>query len=158
MNIELEYIDNIDRYLDLINEGYNPLFQYRRFAIKFDLRIYIQDGLFGKSALGKGDTLIANQKYYEWCFKNKLQICEECCKPLKNYWAGFVSHIYTRGSSPEMAHDPRNSRLLCEDCHPLAEDDDTHSGMKIYSADQIIKEILRYEYYQKTEARIIRIT
>lgn len=154
--IQLQLIETLDQYFDEVNKGYNPLFQWTRFAIKFDLRKEIQESIFGKIG-GSGSVVKANDKYYHWCYENKLQICEECVKPLQQYWSGYVSHIITRGGAPEMAHDPRNSRLLCHKCHTAAEHEHTHRELKIYPIDEILTNILRHEYSTNKETRRIEV-
>ena len=155
--IELKYIASIDDYLDELSLGNQPLSNWKKYAIDFLLRMDIQQQLFGKTQLSKGNIPTANQKYYAWKWDNSLNVCEECAKPLHNYSSYYISHILTRGSHPEMAHDPRNSRILCDKCHDLTENEDTHRELKIYEVDLIIIEILKYEYQQVKEKRTIEV-
>ena len=147
-NREVSFISSMDNYLDAMNEGGQPLYDFKNYEVDIQLRIDIQNQLFGKSLLGKGDIVKANDKYYHWCWENKLNVCEECGKPLHNYWSGYISHILSRGSNAQLAHDPRNSRILCNEHHELAENENTHRLLKIYQVDLIIIEILKHEYSQ----------
>lgn len=155
--IELKPIITMDEYLDELNIGYNPLQQWRKYSIDYDLRREIQSGLFGYVGAGRAGVPIANQKYYEWKWANNIHICEECAKPLQYYSAKYISHILTRGAHPAMAHDPRNSRILCFDCHEAAEHEHTHRELKIYQVDEILINILKHEYSTKEAKRIIEI-
>lgn len=139
-------IVSIDEYIDVCAKGINPLIDWKNYQLEIRLRIQIQNTLFGKSELGKANVPVANQKYYQYMWENKLHVCEECCKPLYEYSAKFISHILTRGGYSEMAHDCRNSRILCFECHQNAEIEEFHRMMKIYEMDLIIIELLKHDY------------
>lgn len=118
-------IDTRELYDYARKRGYEPLID-RRFVVKHNLRVSIQQELFGK-----GHTPEENERFYRWCWEHRPHICEECMKPLKEYSASFVSHILTRGAHPEMAHDPRNINILCLDHHNTWENG-YRQGMRIY--------------------------
>lgn len=128
------------REYDYVKErGYEPLID-RRFDIEIHLRVSIQQELFGN-----GHTPAENEKFYRWCWEHKPHYCEECMKPLAQYSATYVSHILTRGAHPALAHDPRNTNILCFDMHHKWEVGDRES-MRIYASNQLIIEKLKREY------------
>ena len=139
-------VKTLDEFFDLESDGYKPLIDWKHFRMPITLRLEIQHSLFGSPVFTRHSTVIANDKYYHYCWKNKIQVCEECCIPLYEYSAKFISHIISKGAAPEMAHDPRASRILCFDCHQEAEHETTHRMMKIFETDQIILRLLNYEY------------
>jgi len=111
--------------LDLcLKHGINPLFWNRFIKLEISFRIEVQNQLFGKSELGKGDTVRSNDKFYHYCFENSSLHCENCGQKvykLRNiegcYSAIYISHILSRGSNAHLAHDPRNQNFLCPKCH-----------------------------------------
>lgn len=119
--------------------GYEPLID-RRFDIEIHLRVSIQQELFGK-----GHIPAENEKFYRWCWEHKPHYCEETMRPLRQYSATYVSHILTRGAHPEMAHDPRNTNILCFAMHQKWENGD-RENMRIYASNQLIIEKLKKEY------------
>lgn len=102
----------------------------------------IQRELFG------GNNAEGNQKFYAFCIRHKSPICEHCGKPIPHPTAINVSHILTRGSHPEMAHDPRNVQMLCAGCHGLWEHTTTRSKMNPWFVEKTNKiiERLKQEY------------
>ena len=104
-------------------------------------RVEIQERLFGD-----GHTPAENEKFYRWVWHNKPHICEECRRPLGAYSAVYVSHISSRGAHPAMAHDPRNTNILCAQCHARWENGD-REGMRIYESNEATVERLNEEYY-----------
>lgn len=138
-------INDIDTYGYYREKGYYPLSQWTKFLVNHDLRLEIQNYLFGKSELGKGEVLIANQKYYEYAYCCSLKVCQECCAPIHNYSSVHVSHILSRGAHSDLAHDLRNYNLLCGKHHNVWENG-YRKGMKIYKTNQIIIEELKSEY------------
>ena len=112
------------------------------------LRVQIQNELFGLATLGKRDILRANDKFYRWCWENKLQVCEECLLPLHSYSAKFISHILTRGSKAHIAHDPRNVNILCFKHHNKWEfgTQAVRQTMKIYKGNVKRIELLKTDY------------
>lgn len=123
----------------VITMGFHPLVD-RRFSIAHDLRVEIQRELFGK-----GHSTAENERFYKWVWKHKAHICEECLKPLETYSAVYVSHILARGAYPEMAHDPRNTNILCLECHNQWENGN-RKAMRIYESNQIVIAELKKEY------------
>lgn len=127
------------------NMGLKPLLQWRFFELDINLRITIQNELFGTSVLVKGDVVKANQRFYEWIWQNKLHICEETGQLIHNYSAKNISHILSRGAHPEMAHDPRNVNILILEKHQQWETG-KRENMSIYPLNRHIIELLKKEY------------
>lgn len=92
----------------------------------------------------------ANDKFYHWVWNNKPHQCEECLMPLHGYSAVFISHIKTKGAFPEMAHDPRNTNILCFKHHNIWENDNLNMSMRIYRKNIKTIEMLKNEYNQLT--------
>lgn len=132
-------IDSREMYVYARKRGYEPLLS-PRLPMSIGLRVEIQREIFGK-----GHTPAENEKFYRWCWENKLHICEECLRPLYEYSAVYVSHILTRGAHPEAAHDPRNVNILCPRCHARWENGD-RAGMRIYARNEKTIEQLKQEY------------
>lgn len=130
-----------------MQRGYNPLFN-QKFTIDFDLRVSIQNQIFGKSELSKGSIPQANEKFYRYMWEFKPHFCEECLKPLRNYSSSFISHILSRGSSPEMAHDVRNINILCLIHHNQWETGERKT-MRIFPGNEKIIKTLKTEYANK---------
>jgi hypothetical protein len=74
-------------------------------------RIEIIKSLFPKAS-PENDS-----KFYRWVWEINTHWCVNCGLPLKEYWAGYISHIYTRGAHTEYRYDPLNTNILCNDCH-----------------------------------------
>lgn len=132
-------IDSRKAYEDACRGVYEPLSD-RRFSVEHDLRVEIQRELFGK-----GHTTAENERFYRWVWSKKMHFCENCMKPLPVYSATYVSHILSRGAYPEMAHDPRNTNILCFDCHAQWENGN-RKAMRIYESNQITIAELKKEY------------
>lgn len=128
-----------EEYLYAQKRGYEPLID-ERLPMSHELRISVQKRLFGKN------NAEGNARFYKWVIEHKPHICEECGKPL--YWPSAlnVSHILTRGAHPEMAHDPRNTNMLCISCHNLWEHAPTRKGMKIKEKNDVTIKKLKKEY------------
>ena len=122
--------------------GYEPLVD-RRFTMEIRLRVAIQRELFGT-----GHTPEENEKFYRWCWDHYPHICAECMRPLHQYSATYVSHIMTRGAHPEMAHDPRNVRILCFKHHNQYEHRTTRKTMRIFCETERVISELKAEYLQ----------
>lgn len=148
------YINYIEEYQYAVDKGFRPLMDWHRFAVSFPLRLELQFRLFGKNALGHGKILRANDLFYHYCWDNHwlfngypIHVCEECMKPLRNYSSVYISHILSRGSKANMAHDPRNFNLLCFDHHNIWEK--TPRKLKIYESNSRLIKILRSDYGSK---------
>ena len=120
--------------------GIEPLLD-RRFAMDIRLRVEIQRELFGT-----GHTPQENERFYRFCWDHYPHQCAECMRPLKQYSATYVSHILTRGAHPEMAHDPRNVRILCFDHHNQYEHRTTRNPMRIFEQTEKIISELKTDY------------
>ncbi len=127
-----------EEYDYVVSRGYEPLMD-ARFPMDIHLRVEIQKEKFG------GNNAEGNAKFYKWCLEHKPNICEECGKPIRYASATNVSHILTRGSHPECAHDPRNVNILCFNCHSTWENGNRRS-MLIYNRNEKTIEMLKKEY------------
>ena len=116
-------------------------------SLEHGLRVQIQHDLFGD-----GHTPEENERFYRWVWTHNRHQCEECLKPLREYSAVYVSHILTRGAHPEIAHDPRNTNMLCERCHAKWENGNRQT-MRIYEANRITINNLIKEYYADGKRR-----
>ena len=128
-----------EEYDYVVSRGYEPLID-ARFPMEHSLRVEIQKEKFG------GNNAEGNAKFYKWCLAHKPNICEECGKPIRYASATNVSHILTRGSHPECAHDPRNANILCFECHSRWEHTTTRKGMNICHKNEKTIEMLKKEY------------
>lgn len=127
--------------------GHDPLVS-PHFTVEIGLRKQLQKEIFGHCIIGRGNIPQANQRYYLYMWDNKPHICENCQLPLRHYSAKFISHIFTKGGFPEMAHDPRNCNILCFDCHNLWEygSKEERKAMRIYPTNQVIINVLLSDY------------
>lgn len=119
------------------------------FHIEINLRVQIQRELFGMVSVHK-NIAQANQRFYEWAWEHSRHYCEECMLPLRQYSAGHISHILTRGAHIEMAHDFRNKNILCAKHHAQWETGDRKS-MRIYTKNAMTIDELRNDYKQLNE-------
>ena len=135
VEIEPYYINTMEEYELIKERKIEPLIDTRFFIIDIVLRVQLQNKLFGLAEIGKRNIPKANEKFYRWCWQNKIHVCEECYKPLLDYSAIFISHILTKGAKPEMAHDPRNVNILCFEHHNKWENgtENVRSKMRIYA-------------------------
>jgi len=139
-------IDTYDQYQEAVAIGYEPLRDWRKFDVDIFLRVRIQRMIFGHRELTKADDIRrANDRFYRWCFEHSLKVCEETGVELHDYSSVHVSHILTKGAHPEMAHDPRNVNILTYKKHERWESG-KNSGMKIYSLNMYIIELLKTDY------------
>lgn len=134
-------------YNACLSRGYDPLL-IEQLPMDLNFRIQVQKKTFGNCILGMGKIPKANQKYYLYVWENKKHICENCMKPLYSYSASFISHILTKAAFPELAHDPRNSNILCRICHNKWEfgTENEKAKMLIYPTNAITKKKLLDEY------------
>lgn len=132
-------IDNRELYDYARSRGFEPLID-RRFIVEHGLRVQLQRELFGR-----GHSPEENERFYRWAWGHKVQVCEECMRPLREYSAVNVSHILTRGAHPDMAHDPRNVNLLCLKHHNQWENG-RKEAMRIYRSNMLTIEQLKREY------------
>lgn len=128
-----------------MERGHDPLL-HRFILMTILFRVEVQKQTFGHTIFGRGDIPKANDRFYHWVWDHKTHVCENCMKPLWNYSAVFISHILTRGANPEMAHDPRNTNILCFECHNTWEDETTRKSMRIYDQNQLTINLLKSEY------------
>lgn len=138
-------IENISEFNYIKRSGINPLLFYDNIDIDIKLRIQEQQKLFGYAILGEKEVIKANQYFYKYAWDNKPHICEECGIELYYYSATYISHILTRGSHPEIAHDIRNVNILCKRHHDKWEFG-KRSKMRIYKKNKLIISILKNEY------------
>ena len=134
-----------------LSSNVNPVLYHPIYKLDFRYRILLQDILFGKPALTKNRVVSANDKFYHYCWSHGYGLCENCNLQLNEYNAVFISHILSRSSHPEMAHDPRNHNILCGSCHHKWEST-TNFEMMIFLHNQIIIKELKSEYSQNIAA------
>lgn len=142
MSDERFEIGSREEYDYCVVRGYQPLIDSVRFNIPIKLRVEIQNNFFGKFERGIPE---ANLKFYKWVWEHSNHWCEETMRPLMRYSSVYISHIYSRGSRPEMAHDPRNINILCAEAHTKWEFGFRHE-MRIYPANIIRMALLTKEY------------
>ena len=134
-------ITNREDYDALLKRGIDCLYD-RRYHLEIGLRREIQREKFGKN----DDA--GNALFYAYCIKHFPHVCENCGKPIPNPWATNVSHILSRGSHPEMAHDPRNVNILCWECHQKFEHTTTRQSLNPWFVEKTERTIqmLKQEY------------
>lgn len=144
-------INNIEEYNFCLSKGTDPLFFNRFIKMDIKLRVNVQNKLFGGASAHK-NILQANDKYYHYCFERSYKTCENCGYPLYKlrnldnvYSSVYVSHILTRGSNPQLAHDPRNHNILCKDCHDKWENG-FKQEMMVYFGNMIVINEMKKEY------------
>ena len=138
-------ITDRDEYQYCIQRGFQPLLDIRNFRLEIGLRVEIQREIFGHCVFGRGDIPAANERFFRWVWEHKPHQCEETMRPLANYSAVYCSHILTRGSHPEIAHDPRNINILSFECHNRWENGD-RENMRIYPGNMRLIELMKAEY------------
>lgn len=138
-------ITDRDEYQYCIQRGFQPLLDIRNFRLEIGLRIEIQREIFGHCITGRGDIPAANERFFRWVWEHKPHQCEETMRPLANYSAVYCSHILTRGSHPEIAHDPRNINILSFESHNRWENGD-RQNMRIYPGNMRLIELMKTEY------------
>lgn len=139
-------ITNREDYDALLKRGIDCLYD-KRYHLEIGLRRDIQ-----KERFGKNDDA-GNFTFYNYCLHHFPHVCENCGKPIEHPWATNVSHILTRGSHPEMAHDPRNVNILCWECHQNWEHKTTRDRLNpwlVEKNERTIK-LLKQEYNNATE-------
>jgi hypothetical protein len=125
--------------------GAEPLMDFK-YLIDLDLRISIQNKLFGGSELSQADIAKGNNKFYRWVWNRSLQFCEETGVELDTYRATYISHILSRGATPDMRWDPRNINILCKPAHDRWEGQINRGAMNIYEDNEKIISRLIWEY------------
>lgn len=138
-------ITDRQEYQYCIQKGHQPLLDIRNFQLEIGLRIEIQREIFGHCIFGRGNIPAANERFFRWVWEHKPHYCEETMRPLNKYSAVYCSHIITRGSHPEMSHDPRNINILSLESHNRWENGD-RQNMRIYKSNIQIIELLKREY------------
>lgn len=138
-------ITDRDEYQYCIQRGFQPLLDIRNFRLEIGLRVEIQREIFGHCITGRGDIPAANERFFRWVWEHKPHQCEETMRPLANYSAVYCSHILTRGSHPEIAHDPRNINILSFESHNRWENGDRQK-MRIYPGNMRLIELMKTEY------------
>ena len=143
--MEPYFITDRDEYQYCIQRGFQPLLDIRNFRLEIGLRVEIQREIFGHCITGRGDIPAANERFFRWVWEHKPHQCEETMRPLANYSAVYCSHILTRGSHPEIAHDPRNINILSFESHNRWENED-RQNMRIYPGNMRLIELMKTEY------------
>lgn len=138
-------ITDRDEYQYCIQRGFQPLLDICNFRLEIGLRVEIQREIFGHCITGRGDIPAANERFFRWVWEHKPHQCEETMRPLANYSAVYCSHILTRGSHPEIAHDPRNINILSFESHNRWENGD-RQNMRIYPGNMRLIELMKTEY------------
>lgn len=142
----MERITNREDYDALLKRGIDCLYD-KRYQLEIGLRREIQRERFGKN----DDE--GNAKFYAYCLHHFPHVCENCGKPIPHPWATNVSHILSRGSHPQVAHDPRNVNILCWECHTAWEHTTTRHKLNpwfVEKNERTIK-LLKQEYNNATE-------
>ena len=139
------FVTDRTEYDYITARGYQPLVDILNFKLEINLRVEIQKEVFGHCVLGLGNIPQANERFYRWVWANKIQVCEETMKPLRNYSAIYISHILSRGAFPDIAHDPRNINILSADAHNIWENG-KRERMRIYPGNIRIIELLKSDY------------
>jgi hypothetical protein len=144
-SISMIRIDTQEEYDLCKSNGFEPLID-ERFDLDINLRISIQNELFGGSPLSQRNIPRGNVKFYRWCWDRLPHICEECDYggELFPYNSKFVSHILSRKQAPEMRWDGRNINILCIGHHAQWEREP--ETMKIFAHNQKTIEKLKSEY------------
>lgn len=137
-------IETMEEYNVCVNRGFDPLL-HDVLKLEISLRVQIQHNFFGHSELSRGNIVQANNRFYHWVWDKKPHYCEECLKPLHNYSSVWISHILSRGAFPEMAHDPRNTNILCDKHHSQWETGE-RKKMRIYAKNIETISLLNTEY------------
>lgn len=139
-------ITNREDYDALLKRGIDCLYD-KRYHLEIGLRREIQRDKFGKND-DDGNFL-----FYRYCLHHFAHVCENCGRPIEHPWATNVSHILTRGSHPEMAHDPRNVNILCWTCHELWEHAPTRFKLNPWFVEKNERtiQLLKQEYNNATE-------
>lgn len=134
-------ITNREDYDALLKRGVDCLYD-KRYHLEIGLRREIQREKFGKN----DDE--GNAKFYAYCIKHFPHVCENCGKPIPHPWATNVSHILSRGSFAVGSHDPRNTNILCWECHRLWEDKPLRNRLNPWFVEKNEKRIekLKREY------------
>ena len=134
-------LETMSEYNYLKSIGYEPLTDFR-FKLNIDIRLEIQNELFGKPSLEN------DYKYYNWCWENKGQICEETGIKILRYSAKHISHILSRSAYTEIRYDPRNCNILTTRIHNVWDNgtEEEKKKLKIYWLNKLIIKILKYEY------------
>lgn len=138
-------IETKKEYRVVQERGYEPLL-CSFLDIDINLRVQIQRELFGMPEIGKKNIPQANQKFYKWVWNHKPHYCEEFMTPLDTYSAVFISHIFTKGGFPEMAHDPRNTNIFSFKAHQMWENPEQRKKMRIYYENLQVMEKLKNDY------------
>lgn len=123
-----------------VDNGHEPLLNWRMFTLPIKLRIELQYELFGSTDFQK-----QNEKFYRWMWDNSIHCCSETGKPLENYSAVYVSHIISRGSDRRLSIDPRNVNILSFEAHQLWESENNFK-MNIYRENKLIIRMLKKDY------------
>lgn len=139
-------ITNREDYDALLKRGIDCLYD-KRYHLEIGLRREIQREKFGKN----DDA--GNALFYAYCIKHFPHVCENCGKQIEHPWATNVSHILSRGSHPEMAHDPRNTNILCWECHNAWEHKNTRYKLNPWFVEKNERtiQLLKQEYNNATE-------
>lgn len=82
-----------------------------------------------KTSLKRLETLKKDKETYFEVFQLKESVCEGCGRPLSNVFeqGGQIidiwqySHILSKGSFPQLRHNPKNFNRLCFKCHQIWE-------------------------------------
>lgn len=104
-------INSIEEYKSVKAGWVEPLSFFQLFEIEPSVRKQIIKSMFPVSN-PENDS-----KFYRWMWDINAHWCENCGKPLKTYWAGYISHIMSRGAHTECRYDPLNVNILCNTCH-----------------------------------------
>lgn len=134
-------ITNREDYDALLKKGIDCLYD-KRYHLEIGLRREIQREKFGKN------DNAGNALFYAYCLKHFPRVCENCGKPIPHPGATNVSHILSRGSHPEMAHDPRNMNILCWECHQKFEHKTTRYKLNLWFVEKNERtiQLLKQEY------------
>ena len=142
--MKMPYFISTQAEYDLaVSRGHQPLLDCNHFMMDIFLRVEIQRATFGD----RSDIPAANAKFYRWCWEHMPHRCEETMRPLDEYAAVHISHILSRGSAPEMAHDPRNVNILTFEMHQKWESAKNYE-MRIFKKNQKRIELLKADYNQ----------
>ena len=135
-------ITTMEEYNDLLKRGIDALYDERVAVLDINFRRQLQ-----KEKFGKNDDE-GNYKFYQYCLHHFPHVCENCGKPIRYPWATNVSHILSRGSNPALSHDPRNTNILCWECHEKWEHKNTRDQLNPWFVEKNERRIekLKREY------------
>ena len=95
-----------------------------------------------------------DNKFFEYVWKVRPHVCQECGRELKEMKKWYMHHILSKAKYPYFRHDERNILMLCYQHHNEIESATSAPKLKVFPLQEKIKQKLLAEVGYEYEIKL----